>query len=682
MITQRQFGKKMNRVIVFITAMLLVFVTVADGAVFTATSSGNWSSSATWGGGDAMPGILVTDDQILIPAGIIVYLDQDITVKGPLSNLIVNGELYGSDNSLSLSNGKLSGSGQGNINIESISFSGVCTLFFTGNLHLHDFTNSCQQLYLFANTIIVNSLNLKSGVLTIAYGGNLTLQNGCIVNVSGGKLDLNGGLFTALDTYNINYSGSSAIIGAEASASGLKDINVNLNGDSRQLIMADNLNLYGQFAIQLGELVMGTHSLSANGISTASSGLINSTGESSIFIFGNTNSTLRFKGSLPTLGNLNINTGNLVRTTLESDLWVSGDLMSDDLNLASGTIDLNGHTLSVSGDINLSVFVSFIGGGNSSLEIHSDNSVNGKLKFADGAGQLKNLQIDIGSGGDVILGSDLSVSGILDLDDGFVILRNNNLSIAATGEIMGGSPNTYIIAEGSGMLEMTLLAGGHPTVYPVGTMVSYSPATLAQATGSASGKFRINLIDQVYSDGTSGYDLTATTTIVERTWRIESDLHSRLNLSLSVEWGANLEANYFDNINCFISHFINGNWDAHSAVTATVAESGNYTVSRSGITSLSPFAIFDTGTTLGTKTAKDENNIMLIPNPANDFITINMNEAKNYDLYIYDYSGRFISEQHLTETRKVIDISSLAPGVYLFKIWNNDYVRTTKIVKE
>lgn len=674
MITHKQFDKNMNFVILFMSAVLLLFVSVANATVFTATSSGSWSSSATWGG--SAPGVLISGDQVVIPLGITVALDQNVSVSGTLSSLDVSGALSGGVNTVSIVNGTLMGTGS--IDVGSIIVSGTGTILFSGNLIVDSFVNSSTQLALAASAIVNNTLQLTSGIFTVSTNGSVSLSSGAIVEVNGGQLALNGGLFTGVNSYNIFYGGGSSSIGIEASGSGLNDITINLSGDNQQLNMTGDLELDGQLEIEQGQLIVGANTLSVNGVVTASGGTLVTTGQSSLSISGNTNGNLNFIGNLPTIGNLTIDIGSSSELTLESNLWVSGDL-----NFTAGILDLNGFALSVSGDMNLGANAQFTGGGSSSLEIHSDGSVNGQLTFTGGVGQLNNLQIDIGNGGNVVLGSDVTVSGTLDLDAGFVILGNNDLTIGSNGEISGGGLNTYIIAEGSGMLVMTVSAGGQGTVFPIGTSVNYSAATLIQAGGSTTGEFGISLIGQVYSEGTTGFNLSNSTSVVERTWLIESNLTAGIDLTLNVEWAAGIEVNSFNNDNCFISHYINGNWDASSQVSATTAASGNFTISRSGITSLSPFAVFDNATTVGIEATNNEIDVELFPNPAKDWVAINIEQpVTNFNLDIYDNTGRFISAQNFTESRKVVDISSLASGVYVFKIWNSDYSNITKVIKQ
>ena len=72
-----------------IAAALLViqFCSVSFASTFTAVASGNWSSSATWGG--VIPALNNLTDQITIPAGITVTMDSDVTLNGITSQINV-----------------------------------------------------------------------------------------------------------------------------------------------------------------------------------------------------------------------------------------------------------------------------------------------------------------------------------------------------------------------------------------------------------------------------------------------------------------------------------------------------------------------------------------------------------------------------------------------------------------
>src|SRR6478736_6289233 len=85
-----------------------IFFSVSAHAAFTAVTSGNWSNPATWGG--AAPTATVSNENIIIPSGITVTLDADITFSGLLSNFTVDGSLTSTTgNGITVTQGVLTG---------------------------------------------------------------------------------------------------------------------------------------------------------------------------------------------------------------------------------------------------------------------------------------------------------------------------------------------------------------------------------------------------------------------------------------------------------------------------------------------------------------------------------------------------------------------------------------------
>ena len=78
----------------------------------------------------------------------------------------------------------------------------------------------------------------------------------------------------------------------------------------------------------------------------------------------------------------------------------------------------------------------------------------------------------------------------------------------------------------------------------------------------------------------------------------------------------------------------------------------------------------------------EETGISVYPNPATDFVTIESNDiSKNPLISIYNLQGKLVNQFPLTETRKNIDISAYAKGLYLIKVSNNSNTKTFKILK-
>src|ERR1035438_1647055 len=92
--------------LLLITSMLISIV--ASGATFTAVATGNWSSTVTWGG--TIPSLTNSMDQVTIPIGINVTMDNDVTLNGSLASLTVMGTLSAvTNNTLTVSLGTIAG---------------------------------------------------------------------------------------------------------------------------------------------------------------------------------------------------------------------------------------------------------------------------------------------------------------------------------------------------------------------------------------------------------------------------------------------------------------------------------------------------------------------------------------------------------------------------------------------
>lgn len=74
-----------------------------------------------------------------------------------------------------------------------------------------------------------------------------------------------------------------------------------------------------------------------------------------------------------------------------------------------------------------------------------------------------------------------------------------------------------------------------------------------------------------------------------------------------------------------------------------------------------------------------ENNLLVFPNPAKDFIRIAMKENKPLTVELTDVSGRMVMQ---TKTTGLLDVSNLQSGVYLLKVSDDRKVVAGKVIKE
>ncbi|QQS28707.1 MAG: T9SS type A sorting domain-containing protein [Sphingobacteriales bacterium] len=74
------------------------------------------------------------------------------------------------------------------------------------------------------------------------------------------------------------------------------------------------------------------------------------------------------------------------------------------------------------------------------------------------------------------------------------------------------------------------------------------------------------------------------------------------------------------------------------------------------------------------------NDILIYPNPASDFITIEVHEKTTLNLL--DLQGRLLKSLHLTNNAKKVDLSNLNQGIYLLELKNEKETVVKKVYKQ
>jgi len=70
------------------------------------------------------------------------------------------------------------------------------------------------------------------------------------------------------------------------------------------------------------------------------------------------------------------------------------------------------------------------------------------------------------------------------------------------------------------------------------------------------------------------------------------------------------------------------------------------------------------------ETIEENNEIRLYPNPANDFVNIEMEVAKDIPCYIYSLLGERLLATQINSANQTIDVSRLPANIYLLQIGN------------
>jgi hypothetical protein len=493
------------------------------------------------------------------------------------------------------------------------------------------------------------------------------------IDIAEGTLVLNGNDLTVNGTLN-----TAANAGIEG------DVNAGLTLDGTgdvSLIFTPNGNVLGDLAIsqngnvslgsdlvventidlQQGSFVLNGNELTVNGtISTEAAANITGDANAGLTLAGTGDVLLAFSANGNVLGDFTINQAN-GSFTMSSDLAVENSL-----DIQQGAFVLNGNELTINGTINTAANAGIMGDVNAGLVFNGTGDAS--LAFMQNGNLLGDLTIN--QNGNVMLNSELSLNNELKLEQGHLILSDHNLVLKANAVVEGGSENSYVMTNGSGELSIFVEAGSNGSFFPCGSADGYFPAIIGQASGNADVQIGVNIAAGVFADGTTGSNLTEYQKLVNHTWFVSSsDQSAQLDLDFQFFWNAEAEVNGFNHNSCYISHFVNGNWDTYASAKANAEANGYFSIKREGITSLSPFRVVD-GRASSTNTPVLAD-MEAYPNPANVRMFVKLPAAGNAEVaQIFDSRGILVSQQKLEATGAAtqLDLSELQPGVYFLQV--------------
>lgn len=744
-------------------------------SAFTAVTSGNWSSAATWGG--IAPTATVSNQDIIIPSGITVTLDTDATFSGLLNSFSVNGTLSNtSNNGITITQGALSGNGT--ISVNRITFTTLGTCSFSGNLSVKRFINSTAILALTAIVDVADTLDLDGGNVLLNTNANLTMLANSTVKVNNGSATVAGGIFNSGNAYNVMYVGTSKTTGIELNTVTLQHLHLNMNNNNQTVTLNNNIIVNGDVVSNSGKLTLnGKHLTTKGNITMGSGSTINSNASSMMTVEGsgslsgmlmfdagsiiNTLSINRATSGLVKLGStlivdghvnlmdgdfsiessgmltmaasstihvekgtLSVNTGSFNGTspynveykgttdaTSGPELGASGlnnvwinytnnsnkvtlsnaTNIAGSLNMQKGKLDLGGNDLFLNGTVSSTPNGMFIGNTNSEMHLNLSAVTNDTIYFDNsnsGSQTLSKLRLNMGGVSPMIhLGSKLIISNELSFVKGQIALSSNNdLEILSAASITGYDDTKYVVTSGNtnGSLVMNVNSASSYVTFPIGTDSNYSPAFVQQTSTGSSGNFNVRAMNTVLSGGTYGPVNSNTLKVVNRTWFVNSSV-ATINANLKFGWVAAAEVNGFDRTNAYVSHYTSNAWDVISGSSATVAANNTFELSRTGVTSLSPFAVTEVGEPLKIKETSNLTGIELYPNPSKDVVTIKMaNTTDDFKYELTDITGRTILTTSNANNLNKFDVSNLKTGYYFIKITNttDNKTITKRFVKD
>lgn len=208
-----------------------------------------------------------------------------------------------------------------------------------------------------------------------------------------------------------------------------------------------------------------------------------------------------------------------------------------------------------------------------------------------GSGSFNNLTIS--GGGNKNLGGSISVAGTLTMTSGKLLLGANTVTIGNTGSISGANQTNYLVTNGTGELQIDNIGTGGKTgivLFPVGpSTTSYVPLRVQNA--GVADNFTGRVIDGVYAAYTGNVPQGGplTNNVVNKTWFVSEQTAGGSNATLTVQWNATDELGTFNNTAVTLSHYTAGGWDPMPLTAASGFDP--YTVSRTGLSSFSPFGV-------------------------------------------------------------------------------------------
>lgn len=653
-----------------------------DRIVFGATANSTFT-------GGFVANTLVSNSFNLFVNGTVSINDSLVLNGGDLDLSATTDSLWLAANTVVwLNNGTITGSGE-------LVAQGSYDVFYRGT----SYASGLELTSTFLNNI---SVDLDDSNNEIALSGN-TATTGTI-ELTRGRLDMNGYNLAIEGDYN--QSTNAALMGDEdselwiMSASSLSssitfDDNSNeigrividfqtsgeasFNSDSR--IISELRLVNGDLAIESGS----EFSVATEGMVWINEGSIDLNGSATFENEGDIR--LMYTGAEKSTG-AELMTGVVTDFSLDLDddnqsLWLMTDLtITDTASIMDGRIKMNGNDLGFTGYAMSMNRFKLDGDEESMLWIGGMFATESMFEF-EGGDSLSALVMNLDNQSNVWLEGSLYVADSLSLQSGVLTVNNSNLWIMADAMINGGSESSFVQTEGYARLGLMVEGDNQANVeFPLGDNDGFSPIRISNAeTNDAN--FTVNLNSVVLLDGTSGYDVSNSEPVVNKTWDIEADVNADIDVTLETEWNTAMEVNGFDRSRAYISHYMNGSWDTDVAAAAQATTSGSFILTRGGITSLSPFSVQNEESV----TAINEigtASFNVYPNPVQQTLFVDLNEMDIDQVLVFDLNGKQLMVQPASNTNGQLELSvvDLNPGFYFLRFEKDGSTITTeRIVK-
>ncbi|MCB9047221.1 MAG: T9SS type A sorting domain-containing protein [Chitinophagales bacterium] len=359
-------------------AVLCLASTSANALQYTATASGNFSSTSVWLGGVVPPNPLLGANDIIINSGVTITLDRDLTLSNTNSLLQMKGTakiISTSKNYLSVKNGFFLGDLGCSIDVDSVFVDSNPQIQFYGSITANTLALSGAPFSLNVTLNVNKTLRLTGTMASQLTLGTMTLSTGTprpVIVFDGGELTVgSSATFNLTNPYNVRYENTGKQIGTgwELLGAGCTDLDVAVGSSNSTSLYAD-LNVKGALKLTSGTLTMNSFNinLGANGTIDAAggSGTISSNGGSDIKISSTagTIGSIRFDALNNIIDNFTMNTGaggGIIELLTDMSVATKLDLQDGKINVKGNNLIIS-PTATISGGSSNSYIITEQGG--------------------------------------------------------------------------------------------------------------------------------------------------------------------------------------------------------------------------------------------------------------------------------------------------------------------------------
>jgi len=530
--------------------------------------------------------------------------------------------------------------------------------------------SNTENLVLNSNTSVNGNLNMVAG--HVALNGNRLVLNGDLIRNPGAIFESDG-------TADMELAGNGGALtdNLEFSLNSTLD-ELYISRDTHTVYLATDLTITNKLHLQEGHLSVNPGVTLAMG-----AGSMISVVQGGLIVNGTFDGTLSYnveyvgdsRTTGPELSGSGLNDLTIylwypaMIITLSQDIVVPGNFA-----LAHATFALDTFSIRFDGGYYQStsdswIRASFLSDMIFSMSVSGDDSL--RLDVGSSAG-LHDMVIDLPPAGKLTLASDAVIIHQLNLLGGIIRTGDATLHILGPANIVGYSDTRYIETSNNGELRMSVMANAPYKVFPVGTAQAYSPVAIQQSSPAIGGFFIVHVMQGVWTDGDSGTNVAATMPVVNKTWIITRDSGQMINMNIRPGWIVTDEMNGFDRSLSFVKNYNNMQWDSYVSGPAAAGADNTYEIERVGLGNGGPFAVVDNNAPLGIPAAASETAADVYPNPATDYINVNLsnpaNDNRQYE--IYDASGRLVTSFENANEQNQIDMRNYDNGSYTLRVTN------------